>query len=150
MPKMSRLSWDQYGLAIAEVASRRSEDPWLRVGACILRSDRSVAATGYNGPPSGVDIFWADRDVRRPFVIHAEANAFRYCTPAETRGGALYITHHPCLECVKLAAGYGLQRVVYANDLDPQTYDQPFIRTTALQLGVTVLSPADANQKENT
>lgn len=146
---MTRLSWDEYGLAIARVAARRSEDPWLKVGACILRPDQSVAATGYNGAPSGFDIPWTDRDSRRSYVIHAEANAFRYCTPAEIRGGVLYVTHHPCLECVKLAAGYGIGRVLYAADLDPKVYNQPAIRDVALQLGVSVISSADVNPKED-
>ena len=43
---MSRLSWEQYALMIAKVASARSEDPYQKVGACVLRNDFSVASVG--------------------------------------------------------------------------------------------------------
>ena len=42
-----RMSWDRYGLEIAKAASYRSEDPYLQVGACVLRIDRSIISIGY-------------------------------------------------------------------------------------------------------
>ena len=53
-----RMSWDRYGLEIAKAASYRSEDPYLQVGACVLRIDRSIISIGYNGAASGVNISW--------------------------------------------------------------------------------------------
>ena len=62
-------------------AAMRSEDPFKKVGACALGDDNKVLALGYNGLASGKELdpekkkkFWEDRDFRRPFVIHAEAN----------------------------------------------------------------------------
>lgn len=144
-----RTTWEQYGIAIALAAAARSEDPWLRVGACVLRQDHTVAATGYNGAPSGLEIDWADRNQRRRYVIHAEANALRYCTPTETRGGLLAVSHHPCAECVKLAAAYGITSVVFGSDLDPDTYDQQQIAAVAAVLGVTV-TRVEPTAKEET
>lgn len=143
-----RLSWDEYGLHIATVAAMRSEDPWLKVGSCVLRADNTVAATGYNGAPAGQDIDWADRGKRRALVIHAEANALRYCTPADIRGGRVYVTHHPCGECVKLIAAYGISAVVYAHDLDPAVYDQDDIAAHAAALGVCIIHLSTAKENE--
>ena len=53
-----RLDWECYALSLARVASLRSEDPFVKVGACVLRYDNSVASLGYNGAPPKVNIDW--------------------------------------------------------------------------------------------
>lgn len=131
-----RMSWDKYGLTLARSASFRSEDPYLKVGACILRPDRSVAGIGYNGAAPGVEIEWANRDARRSYVIHAEQNAFRFTTPTEVRGGFLYISHHPCLECIKITASYGIKQVMYVDLIDSNTYDLEAINKIAREYNI--------------
>ena len=113
---MSRPTWEQYALMIAKVASARSEDPYQQVGACVLRKDHSVAGVGYNGAPPGVVIDWSNRDERRARVIHAEANAFRYLRPQE--GYLLAATLLPCRSCIQLAASYGIDKIVYADEYE--------------------------------
>jgi dCMP deaminase len=126
---MTRLSWDHYALEIAYAASSRSEDQHHAVGAAALRADRTIAAVGYNGAPPGVEIDWSDRDARRSYVIHAEANALRYVRPGEVE--LLAATMMPCQGCVLLAASYGIKRVVYAEELDASVYDIPAIQRLA-------------------
>ena len=108
-----RISWEEYALKLALAASLRSEDPYLQVGACALRHDHSVAALGYNGPPSGADIDWSNRDERRKRVIHAEINCLRYCRPGEVKFIATTIS--PCSECIKQIAAFGINKVVFGN-----------------------------------
>lgn len=108
---MSRLSWEEYAMDLAVVASRRSEDPFIKVGACILRSDHSVASLGYNGAPPKIEIDWTNRDERRKRVVHAETNALRYISPDE--GYLLACTLLPCNDCLKNIASYGIKEVVY-------------------------------------
>ena len=54
-------------MALAHVASLRSEDPYRKVGAAALDFDNRVIGTAYNGlapgynPPPG---FWDDREAR--------------------------------------------------------------------------------------
>ncbi len=72
-----RISWEEYALDIAETASSRSEDHYVKVGACALNEQRMVVAVGYNGLASGKDVrydFLRNRDHRRKFMIHAEVN----------------------------------------------------------------------------
>lgn len=135
---MNRMSWDDYGLELASTAAKRSEDPYLKVGACILRSDRSVASLGYNGAASGVEISWNDRDARRGFVIHAEINALRYCLPNDTRDGYLYITHHPCAECIKVIASYGIEKIVFRDLIDNAVYNLESIQLLARICNITL------------
>ena len=113
---MSRLSWEQYALMIAKVASARSEDPYQKVGACVLRNDFSVASVGYNGAPPKIEIDWSNRDERRARVIHAEANAFRYLKPKE--GYLLASTLLPCRNCIQLAASYGIKKIIYSEEYE--------------------------------
>jgi dCMP deaminase len=114
--KYIRPSWDQYGLALAYAASIRSQDPYCRVGAAAVREDHSVAGTGYNGPPPGIEISWDNRDERRKYVCHAEINCLRYSKPSEVH--TLYVTLSPCSDCIKTIGAFGISRVVYSDVYD--------------------------------
>ncbi len=134
---MSRITWDQYALNIAHAVASRSEDPYHQVGAVLMRPNHSIAAVGYNGAPSGVDIDWSDRDSRRAQVIHAEANALRYVVPGEV--GTLATTMMPCAPCILLLSAYEIKRVVYSGELDPAVYDSQFIRELANECGIEIV-----------
>ncbi len=112
MMREKRDSWEQYALKLAHVASGRSDDPYVKVGACILRHDKSVAGLGYNGPPSGIEIDWSNRDERRKRIVHAEVNALRYLQPNE--GWLLATTLLPCRSCLQMIASYGIKKIVYS------------------------------------
>lgn len=131
----TRLSSDEYAVRMAETASERSEDPYVKVGTCLLRHDKTVAAVGYNGAPSGVEIDWSDRDGRRDWVIHAEANALRYVTPGEV--GLMATTMMPCERCILLVAAYKIPRVVYRDALT-ENYDPSKIQMIADACGIEV------------
>jgi dCMP deaminase len=137
---VSRLTWDQYALGLAQAAAARSEDPYHQVGAALLRPDHTVAAVGYNGAPSGVDIDWTDRDARRASVIHAEANALRYVVPGEV--ALMASTMMSCQSCVLLASAYRIPRIVYLEELDPSVYDIEGTRALAARCGIEIVKGA--------
>lgn len=114
-----RISWDEYGMLLAYAAAQRSPDPYVIVGAAAFRTDRSTVATGYNGAPAGVEIDWSDRDGRRPFVLHAEANCLKFAAQSECY--YLYVTLLPCRECLLRAAAYGVKEVIYDQVYDKDT-----------------------------
>jgi dCMP deaminase len=132
----NRLSLQAYALRLARTASERSEDPYNKVGAALIRPDKTVAAIGYNGAPPGVEIDWSDRDGRRDHVIHAEANALRFVHPGEVMFAAT--TMHPCQICVLLLASYGINLVVYSDPLDPKVYSVEFVKKLAEEVGVNI------------
>ena len=122
MPKPSRISWEEYALQIARVASLRSEDPYRKVGSCALNHQNMIAGVGYNGLASGKDIgkpfgnhenFWGDRDGRRKYMIHAEANCLSLCKKGEVR--LLAVTLLPCSYCATMVAAYGVEKVCYSD-----------------------------------
>lgn len=133
---MARISWEEYALRLAATAASRSEDPYHQVGCALLRHDRSVASLGYNGAPSGVEIDWSDRDGRRGKVIHAEANALRFVRPGEIE--LMATTMMPCEVCILLASAYGIQRVIYTQELDPRVYDIDAVRGIASICGIAL------------
>lgn len=109
-----RISWKDYALKIAEVTTLRSEDPFMKVGAVVLNKENRVVGVGYNGLASGKNVteeFWKDRDERRKYMIHAEANALLNVKRGE--GDLLACTLLPCGSCATLIAAHGIKRVVY-------------------------------------
>lgn len=111
---MNRISWDEYAIKLATVASMRSEDPYRKVGACALDYNNRVLGVAYNGLKSGINVpesFWKDRDKRRPFMIHAEANILSLFKKGECK--TLAVTCMPCSSCAQLIVANDIKRVIY-------------------------------------
>jgi dCMP deaminase len=108
-----RINWDEYALIQAWSASLRSEDPYRKVGACALSYDNRVLGIAYNGLKTGVSVtdeFWNNRDNRRPFMVHAEANLLSLFKKGECKTIAL--TCSPCASCATLIVAHDIKRVV--------------------------------------
>lgn len=116
-------------------AAERSEDPYHRVGCCLLGHDNTVVGMGFNGAPPGVEIDWSDRDTRRKYVIHAEANALRNVKPSEVK--LMATTMMPCDRCVLLAAAYGIKQIVYTEELS-DAYDPTLTLEIARMCGISI------------
>lgn len=114
-----RIPIDEYALRLAETAALRSEDPWRRVGACALSPDHRVIALAYNGVAPGVNPppeFWAQREDRLPFCLHAEQNL---CALFQ-RGDVwlVAVTTQPCSSCLNLLVAHGVKEIVYREPYD--------------------------------
>lgn len=109
------LTWDEYGLLIAQTVSLKSKDPSTKVGALILGPDKQPLSFGFNGFPRGVKDLperYADRNVKYAFVAHAERNAIDLCS-ARPKGATLYLNRpFVCKECAKSIVQSGITRVV--------------------------------------
>ena len=49
------LSWDDFFMGVALLASKRSKDPNTQVGACVVSKDNRILSVGYNGTPNGYE-----------------------------------------------------------------------------------------------
>lgn len=70
--------WDLRFLQMAEMVSTWSKDPSTKCGAVIVRPDRTIVSTGYNGFPMGCsdeEWLYEDRELKYSRVVHAEMNA---------------------------------------------------------------------------
>jgi dCMP deaminase len=131
-----RFTFPEYALALAEAASLRSEDPRNQVGAVVLRADNTVAGVGYNGAPTGMAVDWADESAVRRVAIHAEANALRLTTRRDAEGGLMACTLHPCSDCLRAIAAYGITRIYYSRPAGLSHMEAP---ETARLLGLRVM-----------
>jgi dCMP deaminase len=114
-----RISWYEYAMILAESAAKRSEDPYKKVGACALNGDKMVVGLGYNGLASGKNArksFWEDRNERRKYMIHAEANCLSLCKRGEV--AFLSVTLLPCSYCATTIAAYGVKEVLYKDEYE--------------------------------
>ena len=66
--------WHQRFLALAAHVGSWSKDPSTKVGAVIVRNDRTIVSVGYNGFPRHCDDdpeLYADRTKKYPRTVHA-------------------------------------------------------------------------------
>jgi dCMP deaminase len=112
-----RLSMPKYAMALAHVASLRSEDPFRKVGAVAIDFDNRVIGTAYNGLAPGYNAnpdFWSDRDDRRKYMLHAEVNLCSLFTRGNVR--LVACTTKPCTSCMQMLCAYGVKEVYYRDD----------------------------------
>jgi dCMP deaminase len=116
--------WDQRFIQLAKFISDWSKDPSTKVGAVLVRSDRTVAAIGFNGFARGVADHherYADRPTKYEMVVHAELNAILNAREA-VAGYTLYVTPlPPCSQCAAAIIQQGIKRVVIAIKKDLPT-----------------------------
>ncbi|MBE6014316.1 MAG: dCMP deaminase family protein [Lachnospiraceae bacterium] len=117
------LSWDEYFMSVAYLASMRSKDPNTQVGACIVDSNNKILSMGYNGFPIGCsdDEFPWNRDGepydnKYFYVTHSELNAILNYRGGSLEGSKLYVTLFPCNECAKACIQAGIKTIVYDSD----------------------------------
>jgi dCMP deaminase len=113
----SRISWEEYFMKTAQLASVRSPCERLKVG-CVLVKNNRLISMGYNGFLGGCEHKSIVRDNHEQATIHAEINAV---TDAAKRGVSIdgaeaYVTHYPCLNCFKALASSGVKKIYYNTD----------------------------------
>lgn len=122
-------------MTITRQVAERSTCLRAKVGAVIVR-DRSILATGYNGAPAGLphcseagclvyESRTPDGEIEQNCyrTIHAEINAI---TQAARNGSAIrdadiYVTHTPCIHCLKVLINTGIRTVHYEKEYKPHT-----------------------------
>jgi dCMP deaminase len=116
--------WDTRFLDLAALVASWSKDPSTKVGAVIVRPDRTVASLGYNGFPRGVadtESRYEDRETKYQLVVHAEANAI-ISAGESVKGMTMYGTLFPCCDCAKLIIQAGIQTLVVPQADRPERY----------------------------
>jgi dCMP deaminase len=121
-----RPSWDDYFMNIARVVASRSNCVKRKVAA-VVTVDRRIISTGYNGTPRGTrncndggcprcnDLAPGGTALAECLCSHGEENAITQAAyhGVSLRGGTIYTTFSPCLQCTKLIINAGLAEVVY-------------------------------------
>jgi dCMP deaminase len=111
---VGRIAVPEYALALARVASLRSEDPYRKVGAAALDFDNRVIGTAYNGLAPGFEApegFWDDREARQKYMLHAEINLCSLFRRGEVK--LIASTTMPCTSCMQTLCAYGVREIYY-------------------------------------
>ena len=138
----ARLSIPAYAMALAHVASLRSEDPFRKVGAVAIDFDNRVIGTAYNGLAPGYNAggdFWNDRDDRRKYMLHAEVNLCSLFTRGNVR--LVACTTKPCTSCMQMLCAYGVKEVYYRDD-----YPESEADLIAARYGIKLVQMTDYPQ----
>lgn len=117
MDETNRPSWNEYFKNIVLTTSTRSSCSRLHVG-CILVKDNRIISQGYNGFLSGhphESIVINNHEIA---TIHAEQNAIIDCAKrgVNCNNSTAYITHFPCINCLKILVQAGIEKIYYIND----------------------------------
>lgn len=135
----TRPSWEQYFRDLTSLASTRSPCERLKVG-CMLVKDNRIIAQGYNGYLPGAEHNQVLRDGHEVATVHAEQNAVADCARrgVSCEGSTAYITHYPCLNCMKILCASGIKSVKYINDYN----NDPLVKNigTIMHVPITQLS----------
>jgi dCMP deaminase len=160
---MTRLSWDEYFLKIADTVAERSTCLRRKVGA-ILVSDKRILSTGYNGAPKNLahcsevgclrltlKIKSSERiEICRG--IHAEQNALVQAAffGLPVAGVTLYSTHFPCITCAKMLINAGIKRIV-VRKMYPDKLGQEILSEAGVEVEViNRLSPPRTQRARRT
>lgn len=134
---MSRPTWDEVWLAMAEFMGKRSRC-LSGPGAVIVDAENRIIGSGYAGPPANFvgdddDREHAEVDDCRRYcrrsrlpgdqrgigyddcvAVHAEINALMKTDPIRLPGSSVYVSSACCLACAKAIANSGAKRVIWS------------------------------------
>jgi dCMP deaminase len=107
--------WDERFLELAKHVAGWSRDPSTKVGAVIVRPDKTIASLGFNGFARGVkdrEELYRDRQEKYKRIIHADMNALLFLRePAQ--GMTMYTWPMlPCNRCAVHIIQAGIVEVV--------------------------------------
>ena len=111
---MNNTKWDLRFLDVAKLVATWSKDPSTKCGAVIVRPNKSIVSTGFNGFPqsmSDAPELYAEREVKYSRVVHCEINALLF-TREPVNGYTLYTTGPCCDRCAVQMIQAGISRFV--------------------------------------
>lgn len=113
-------TWDTRFLEMARLIASWSKDPSTKVGAVIVRPDKTIASLGFNGFPRAVQDLpelLSNREEKYKRIIHSELNAI-LSARERLDGYTLYLW--PGLSCARCAVHIiqtGIVRVVTQSNM---------------------------------
>lgn len=107
--------WHLRFLGLAAHIAQWSRDPEKKVGAVIVRPDKTIASVGFNGFPRGVndeDSRYQDKALKRELTTHAEINAILHAREPLQQYTLYVWPLAPCVRCATAIIQSGISHVV--------------------------------------
>lgn len=135
--------WLNHFMEMCRLVAGMSKDPSTKVGAVIIRPDRTVASTGYNGyPRTCKDDDYVNRERKYQRIIHAEMNAI--LTAREPLNGYTLFSWPlpPCDRCIPHIIQSGITRLVLPSIHAGERWAAPCIdaQQMAHEAGIAVVT----------
>ena len=125
--KTIEAKWQGRFIKLAEEISTWSKDQSSRVGAVIVRPDRTIASIGFNGFPRGVNDSHeriANRDTKLLYTIHAEMNAI-LSAKEPLAGYSIFVwPFQPCAHCAASIIQSGIKDVYCPFNAHLESYER--------------------------
>lgn len=102
-----RITRSQYYMDLAKQAAKRATCTRAKVGSILVPKNSTVAISGFCGSPIKVphceDIGCVKLEGHCILTVHSEVNAVLQAASLgiPTEGSTLYVTHLPCINCLK-------------------------------------------------
>ena len=109
------ITWNEYFMGVASLASQQCEGPNGGRGACIINKDKRIVGVGFDKMPKKSQSTEDDK-----YLCHAELNAYVNRNTSSLKHCTLYITDFPCNECAKLIIQSGIDHIVYCRVRDEE------------------------------
>ena len=99
------------------MTSSRSPCDRLKVG-CVLVKNNRIISQGYNGFLPGAPHQSKVVNNHEQATVHAEQNAITDCAKRGVSSDQCdaYITHYPCVNCMKILCASGIKNIYYIHD----------------------------------
>jgi len=112
-----RPSWKEYFKNLVTLTATRSPCERLKVG-CLFVKENRIIAQGYNGFLPGCPHESVMRNGHEQATIHAEQNTISDCAKrgVSCQGCDVYITHYPCINCMKSLCASEVRKIFYIDD----------------------------------
>ena len=108
------MKWQARFLALTKEIASWSKDSGTKVGAVIVRPDRTICSVGFNGFPRGIEdnpSAIANRDTKLLRTIHAELNAI-LSAKEPLNGYSIFVwPFQPCSQCAAAIIQSGIKDV---------------------------------------
>lgn len=107
----------QFALDYALRVSQNSPDPYRQVGAALVDMNGEIKSSGYNSCPEHLrkdPAFWADKEGRKPYMIHAEMTTLSNISVSKY--DILVVTLKPCEKCMLWCAVKGVHEIWYKDE----------------------------------
>ena len=112
--KTMEMKWQARFLALTKEIASWSKDSGTKVGAVIVRPDRTICSVGFNGFPRGIEdspSAIANRDTKLLRTIHAELNAI-LSAKEPLNGYSIFVwPFQPCSQCAAAIIQSGIKDV---------------------------------------
>lgn len=127
------MKWQNFYMKMAKLTSEMSKDPSTKVGAVIVRPDKTLCSIGFNGLPSRIpdySKYLGDRNLKLQTILHAEENAILNSKDISLNDYAIYIYGlPPCLKCSSIIIQSKISKIYFCCEKIPERYLENYEET---------------------